>query len=134
MFREKLKHTFRDVRTLLAPPGWKASFKIDQLLAKRPFRGRSAKSPNDAEWRLTILLMYNQRSTVMKHVIIPLLLAASFIALSTVESSALVCARGVYRAGCVAAGGAGVVVGRPIVRPVGGVVVAPRVGVRRRVY
>jgi hypothetical protein len=69
----------------------------------------------------------------MKHLIIPLLLAGSFIALSTVESSAVVCARGVYRAGCVAAGGAAVVV-RPAVRPVGAVVVAPRVGVRRRVY
>jgi hypothetical protein len=68
----------------------------------------------------------------MKQVIIPLLLAAGFVALSTMESSAIVCARGVYRAGCVATGGA-VVVGRPVVRPV---VVAPRraVVVRRRVY
>jgi hypothetical protein len=68
----------------------------------------------------------------MKHLIIPLLLAGGFIALSTVEASAVVCARGVYRAGCVSAGGAAVV-RRPVVRPV---VVAPRrtVVVRRRVY
>jgi hypothetical protein len=67
----------------------------------------------------------------MKRVIIPVLLAGSFIVLSTMEASAVVCARGVYRAGCVAAGGA-VVVGRPVARAVG---VAPRrVAVRRRVY
>jgi hypothetical protein len=68
----------------------------------------------------------------MKTIINSLLLAASFIALSTMEASAVVCARGVHRAGCVAAGGA-VVVGRPVVHPV---VVAPRraVVVRRRVY
>ena len=68
----------------------------------------------------------------MKHLIIPLLLAGGFIALSTMEASAVVCARGVYRAGCVAAApGAAVVVARPVVRPV---VVAPRAAVRRRVY
>jgi hypothetical protein len=68
----------------------------------------------------------------MKHLIIPLSLAAGFIALSTMEASAVVCARGVVRAGCVAAGGA-VVVGRPVARRA--VVVAPRrVVVRRRVY
>ena len=73
----------------------------------------------------------------MKHVIISLSLLAGFTALSTMEASAVVCARGVYRAGCVAAGGA------VAVRPVAGavvvaprpVVVAPRgVAVRRRVY
>ena len=71
----------------------------------------------------------------MKHLIIPLLLAGGFIALSTMEASAVVCARGVYRAGCVGARGAAVVA-RSVVRPVArGVVVAPRrVGVRRRVY
>jgi len=70
----------------------------------------------------------------MKHLIIPLLLAGSFIAFSTMEASAVVCARGVVRAGCVAAGGA--TVGAAVVRPVArGVVVAPRgVAVRRRVY
>ena len=64
----------------------------------------------------------------MKHIMISLLLAGGFIALSTMEASAVVCARGVYRAGCVAGGGA-VVVRRPVV-------VAPRRGVvvRRRVY
>ena len=69
----------------------------------------------------------------MKHLIISVLLAGGFIALSTIEASAVVCARGVVRAGCVAAvpGGA-VAVGRPVAR---GVVVAPRgVAVRRRVY
>ena len=68
----------------------------------------------------------------MKHMVISLLLAGSFIALSTMEASAVVCARGVVRAGCVAAApGAAVVVARPVVRPV---VVAPRAAVRRRVY
>jgi hypothetical protein len=68
----------------------------------------------------------------MKHLIIPLLLAGGFIALSTMETSAVVCARGVYRAGCAGPRGA-VVVRRPVVRPI---VVAPRraVVVRRRVY
>jgi hypothetical protein len=70
----------------------------------------------------------------MKHLIIPLSLAASFIALSTMEASAVVCARGVYRAGCVA-GGRAAVVARPVVHPVARGVVAPRgVVVRRRVY
>jgi hypothetical protein len=69
----------------------------------------------------------------MKHLMIPVLLAGSFIALSTMEASAVVCARGVVRAGCVAAGGAAVVA-RPVVRP-GAAVVAPRRAVvRRRVY
>ena len=68
----------------------------------------------------------------MKHLMISLSLAGSFLALSTMDAGAVVCARGVYRAGCVGAGGA-VVVGRPAVRPV---VVAPRraVVVHRRVY
>ena len=69
----------------------------------------------------------------MKHLTISLVLAGSFIALSTMDASAIVCARGVYRAGCVATRGA-VVVGAPVVRRA--VVVAPRraVVVRRRVY
>jgi hypothetical protein len=67
----------------------------------------------------------------MKHLIIAVLLAGSFIALSTIESSAVVCARGLYRAGCV--GPYGAVVRRPglhrgFVGPRRGVVV------RRRVY
>jgi hypothetical protein len=45
----------------------------------------------------------------MKYVIITLLLVGGVIALSTMEASAYVCARGVYRAGCVSAGGAAVV-------------------------
>jgi hypothetical protein len=63
----------------------------------------------------------------MKHVIISLLLLGGFVAMSTLEANAVVCARGVYRAGC--AGPRGAVVAR---RPVVG---APRgVVVRRRVY
>jgi hypothetical protein len=70
----------------------------------------------------------------MKHLIASLVLAGSFIALSTMDASAVVCARGVYRAGCVAAGGGAVVVGAPVVQRA--VVAAPRraVVVRRRVY
>ena len=67
----------------------------------------------------------------MRYVTISLLLVGGFVAMSTMEADAVVCARGVYRAGCVAAGGA------VAVRPVAGVaVVAPRrgVAVRRRVY
>jgi hypothetical protein len=65
----------------------------------------------------------------MKHLIISLLLLGGFVALSTLEANAVVCAAGVYRAGCVAAvPRAAVVVRRPVV-------VAPRaVVVRRRVY
>lgn len=70
----------------------------------------------------------------MKHVMISLLLAGGFVALNSTNASAVVCARGVYRAGCVAAGGAAVVA-RPVVRPAASaVVVAPRAVVRRRVY
>ncbi|SHK34759.1 hypothetical protein SAMN05444159_3045 [Bradyrhizobium lablabi] len=76
----------------------------------------------------------------MKHLIIPLLLVGSFIAFSTMEASAVVCARGVVRAGCVAAGGAAVVAGgaavvaRPVARPAGAVVAPRGAAVRRRVY
>jgi hypothetical protein len=67
----------------------------------------------------------------MKHLIISLSLAAGFMALSTMESSALVCARGVYHAGCVATGGA-VAIRRPVARAA---YIAPRRAVvRRRVY
>ena len=68
----------------------------------------------------------------MKHLILSLMLAAGFIAFSNLEASSVVCARWVYRAGCVGARGAAVV-RRPAV---GRVVVAPRRGfvVRRRVY
>jgi hypothetical protein len=69
----------------------------------------------------------------MKHLVLSLLLAGGFIALSTMDANAVVCARGVHRAGCVAAGGA-VVVGAPVARRAA--VVAPRraVGVHRRVH
>ena len=68
---------------------------------------------------------------MMKHFIIPLLLVGGFVALSTMEANAVVCAAGVYRAGCVAA--------RPVARAAvvapRAVVVAPRrVAIRRRVY
>jgi len=71
----------------------------------------------------------------MKYLAISPLLAGGFIALSTIDASAVVCARGVYRAGCVGAAGAAVV-RRPVVRPAArAVVVAPRgVAVRRRLY
>ncbi|MGZ5874917.1 MAG: hypothetical protein ACXWKP_22685 [Bradyrhizobium sp.] len=70
----------------------------------------------------------------MKHLMVSLLMAAGLVAVSTMDASAVVCARGVYRAGCVAAGGGAVVVGAPVARRA--VVVAPRraVVVRRRVY
>jgi hypothetical protein len=69
----------------------------------------------------------------MRQLVISVLLAGSFIALSTMDASAIVCARGIHRAGCVGAGGA-VVVARPVVRHA--VVVVPRrhVVVHRRVY
>jgi hypothetical protein len=68
----------------------------------------------------------------MKHLIISLLLAGGLVAVSTMEANAVVCARGIYRAGCAGPHGA-VVVGRPVVHRA---VVAPRraVVVRRRVY
>ena len=75
----------------------------------------------------------------MKHLMSPVLLAGSFLALSTMEESAVVCARGVVRAGCVAAGGAAVVttapvVTAPVVRPASAVVAPRGTVVRRRVY
>jgi hypothetical protein len=65
----------------------------------------------------------------MKYLIISLLLFGSVVgvvALGTVEANAVVCARGVYRAGCVGAGGAAVV-RRPYVGVRRGVVVHRRV-------
>jgi hypothetical protein len=61
----------------------------------------------------------------MKHLIISLLLMGGFVALSTMEANAVVCAAGVYRAGCVGVRGAAVVR-----RPVYG----RGVVVHRRVY
>jgi hypothetical protein len=70
----------------------------------------------------------------MKRLIVSLLLLGGLVALSTTEASAVVCARGVYRAGCVGAGGGAVVVRRPV-GVVGHPYVAPRgVYVRRWVY
>ena len=62
----------------------------------------------------------------MKHVIISLLLMGGFVALSTMKANAVVCAAGVYRAGCVGVRGAAVV-HRPVVA-------RRAVVVRRRVY
>jgi hypothetical protein len=71
-----------------------------------------------------------QGEKMMKHFIIPLLVGG-FVASSTMEANAVVCAAGVYRAGCVAA--------RPVARaavvaPRAAVVAPRRVVVRRRVY
>ena len=51
----------------------------------------------------------------MKHLIIPLLLVGGFVALTTTEASAVVCARGVHRAHCVNAHAQ--VMARPVARP-----------------
>lgn len=69
----------------------------------------------------------------MKHLMICLLLAFGLMAVSTIDAGAVVCARGVYRAGCVGPRGA-VVIGAPRVHRA--VVVAPRRAtvVHRRVY
>jgi hypothetical protein len=78
----------------------------------------------------------------MKHLNIPLLLIGGlliggFVALTTTEANAVVCAHGVHRAGCVGAGGAAVVA-RPAVVNAHAAVVAPHravvAPVRRRVY
>jgi hypothetical protein len=74
----------------------------------------------------------------MKHLMIPLLMAGSLVALTATGASAVVyCAAGVYRAGCVARPAAVVVAPRAVVVAPRPVVVAPRavvVAPRRRVY
>jgi hypothetical protein len=71
----------------------------------------------------------------MKYLLIPPLLVGGFIVLTSEEANAVVCARGVYRAGCVAARPA-VVAPRAVVVAPRPVVVAPRpvVVAPRRVY
>jgi len=70
----------------------------------------------------------------MKHLIISLSLVGGLIALSTMEASAIVCARGVVRAGCVGTvgtvgvGGAAVVHAPAVRAPVA----RTRAAVRRR--
>jgi hypothetical protein len=60
----------------------------------------------------------------MRHLIISLSLLGGFIALSTVQASAVVCVRGMVRAGCVASGSrAAVVVRHPVGTPRGAVVI-----------
>jgi hypothetical protein len=66
----------------------------------------------------------------MKYLIVPLLLAGGIVFLATADANAVVCAAGVYRAGCVAAVPL-VVVPRAVVVAPRPVIVAP---VRRRVY
>ena len=64
------------------------------------------------------------------------LLVLGLLAVQVSEANAVVCARGVYHAGCASAHGAAVV-GRPVARPYGGAaVVRPAYGVHRgvRVY
>jgi hypothetical protein len=63
----------------------------------------------------------------VKRMIISLFLVGGITALCTMEASALVCARGVYRAGCVGVRGGAVVVRHPYVARRG-------VYVGRRVY
>ena len=61
----------------------------------------------------------------MKHLIISLLLAGGLVTMSTMEASAVVCARGVVRAGC--AGPHGAVVAHRPVATAPAAVVAPAV-------
>lgn len=109
--------------------GTRGGFRVGSLLARR--REKKPVRPiadGESSFALSprVVALRNSRRTVMKFVIASLLLVAGFLALSSVEASAVVCARGVYGAGCVAPGGA-VVVGRPVVAPRATVV-------RRRVY
>jgi hypothetical protein len=67
----------------------------------------------------------------MKQIIVSLLLLGGITALSTAEAGAVVCAAGVYRAGCVAGGGAAVV-RRPVAAPRAAVVAPRRAVVVRR--
>ena len=57
------------------------------------------------------------------------LLVLGLLAVQVSEANAVVCARGVYHAGCASARGAAVV-GRPVARPYGGAAVVHPVGVR----
>jgi hypothetical protein len=63
----------------------------------------------------------------MKHILVGLGLFAGVVALSATEASAVVCARGVHRAGCVAPRGVAVVT-RPVGVRRGGVVVGRGAG------
>jgi hypothetical protein len=67
---------------------------------------------------------------IMKHLAIIVSLVGGLWGLSATEASAVVCARGVYRAGCAGTNGA-VAVRRPVAAP-RAVVVAPRATVVRR--
>jgi hypothetical protein len=57
------------------------------------------------------------KEMTMKRLMIAAVLLAGFFALSATEADAFVCARGVYRAGCVGPGG-GVVVHRSVSAPI----------------
>jgi hypothetical protein len=121
------RHFLTDRRNLSR---WPASCDVNQ-------DARSSISGGDPAFAMQIVVLSLLKEKVMRQVVISLLLVGSFVALSTMEASAVVCARGAHRAGRVGAGGA------VAVRPVAGavvvaprpVVVAPRGGVvRRRVY
>jgi hypothetical protein len=75
------------------------------------------------------------KGQVMKRLIVMLGLMGGFIVVTTAEASAVVCARGVYRAGCVAPRGAvvrsGTMVRRGAVGYRSGTVVRRRTVVRR---
>ncbi len=67
----------------------------------------------------------------MKHLLVVAGLFSGLTIFAATEASAVVCARGVVRAGCVSAGGA-VVVRRPVAVAPRAVVVGPRRAVVRR--
>ena len=62
----------------------------------------------------------------MQKTLMVICLMGSAMALMPTEASAVVCARGVVRAGCVSSGGGAVVVRRPVAVAPRAVVVAPR--------
>ena len=77
----------------------------------------------------------NAEEKTMK-IIASSLLVLGLLAVQVSEANAVVCARGVYRAGCATTHGAAVVrrpVGAAVVRPAGAAVVRPAYGVHRRV-
>src|SRR5450759_4596171 len=82
-------HFILDLRHL---PRWPASCDMNQRSLTRPFRRRSREMNLDRFLKCRSWPFRNSRRTIMKHVIIPLLLAAGFIALTTMEANAVVCA------------------------------------------
>jgi hypothetical protein len=67
----------------------------------------SSVSPHLQTWdELGSCVWHRTKGQDMKYMIVVLGLIAGFVVVSTVEASAVVCARGAYRAGCVAPRGA----------------------------